>query len=95
MHGFCACKTMCVKIVDSSLYGLIYNELTDILFLYILPDEDMLNTKGLATLTEHQEVSWRLIKVENWDGKTFKTCKTKSDFTFNETCSFKSNWLDS
>ena len=67
--GFCArkmvlCECMvfvhaklCVKIVDSSLYGLIYNELTDILFLYILPDEDMLNTKGLATLTEHQEVS--------------------------------------
>ena len=48
---------MCAKIVDSNLYGLIYNELTDILFLYILPDEDMLNTKGLATLTEHQEVS--------------------------------------
>ena len=71
MHGFRACKTMCAKIVDSNLYGLIYNELTDILFLYILPDEDMLNTKGLATLTEHQGVSWRLIKVENWDGKNF------------------------
>ena len=28
----------------------------------------MLN-KGLVILTEHQQVEWRLIKVENWDKK--------------------------
>ena len=27
----------------------------------------MLNTKGLVTLTEYQQMGWRLIKVENCD----------------------------
>ena len=31
----------------------------------------MLNTKDLVSLTEHQLVGWRLIKVENWD-KNYK-----------------------
>ena len=29
----------------------------------------MLNVKGLASLTEDQQVGWRLIKEENWDNK--------------------------
>ena len=29
----------------------------------------MLNTKGLVTLTEYEQVSWKLIKVENCDNK--------------------------
>ena len=29
----------------------------------------MLNAKGLAALTEHRQVDWRLIRVENWNGK--------------------------
>ena len=32
----------------------------------------MLNTKGLVALTEHQQVGWRLIKVENQDKKITK-----------------------
>ena len=32
----------------------------------------MLNTKGLVTLTEHQQVGQRLIKVEKWDNKNYK-----------------------
>ena len=32
----------------------------------------MLNTKGLVALTEHQEVGWSLIEVENWDSKSYK-----------------------
>ena len=35
----------------------------------------MLNRKGLAALTEHQQVSWRLLKVENWDNKNYKRHK--------------------
>ena len=31
--------------------------------------KDMLNTKGLFTLTEYQQVGRRLIKVENWGNK--------------------------
>ena len=40
----------------------------------------MLNRKGLVTLTEHQQVSWRLIKAENSDNKN--TYTVESDFTF-------------
>ena len=32
----------------------------------------MLNTKELVTLTQHQQVGWRLTKVENWDNKNYK-----------------------
>ena len=32
----------------------------------------MLNTKDLVALTEHQQVGWRLITVENWDNKNYK-----------------------
>ena len=32
----------------------------------------MLNTKGLVALTKHQQVGWRLIKVENCDNKNYK-----------------------
>ena len=32
----------------------------------------MLNRKGSVTLIEHQQVSWRLVKVENWDNKSYK-----------------------
>ena len=35
----------------------------------------MLNTKSLVALTEHQQVSWRLIKVENWENKDYKRNK--------------------
>ena len=31
----------------------------------------MLTTKGLLALTEHKQVSWRLIKVENYDNKNY------------------------
>ena len=33
----------------------------------------MLNTEDLGALTEHQLVGWKLIKVENWDNKNYKT----------------------
>ena len=29
----------------------------------------MLNRMGLVALTEHKQVSWRLIRIENWDKK--------------------------
>ena len=32
----------------------------------------MLNTEDLVSLTEHQLVGWKLIKVENWDNKNYK-----------------------
>ena len=32
----------------------------------------MLITKGLATLTEHQQVEKKLIKVEKWDNNNYK-----------------------
>ena len=31
-----------------------------------------LNIKGLVTLTENQQVDWRLIQLENWDNKNYK-----------------------
>ena len=31
----------------------------------------MLTKKGLAALTEHKQVSWRLIKAENYDNKNY------------------------
>ena len=47
-----------------------------------MSDEDMLNRKGLVTLTEHQQVDWRLIKVENCDNKLSEIYSAESDFTF-------------
>ena len=41
----------------------------------------MLNTKGLVTLTEYQQVGWRLIKVENCDN-LWEAYIAESDFTF-------------
>ena len=44
--------------------------------------EDTLNTKGLVTLTEYQQMGWRLIKVGNWDNKNYKRYIAEPDFTF-------------
>ena len=41
----------------------------------------MLNRKGLVALIEHQQVNWRLIKVENWDIKDYKRHTAEADFT--------------
>ena len=41
----------------------------------------MLNTKGLVTLTEYQQVGWRLNKVENCDN-LWEAYIAESDFTF-------------
>ena len=53
----------------------------------------MLNRKGLVTLTQHQQVGGRLIKVENWDNKNCKG-HTQLDLILflNETCSFANNF---
>ena len=53
----------------------------------------MLNRKGSVALTEHQQVSWKLIKGENWDNKNYKK-HTHSNLIlfFNETCYFLSNF---
>ena len=32
----------------------------------------MLNTKGLVTLAEYQQVGWAMIKVENCDNKNYQ-----------------------
>ena len=32
----------------------------------------MLNRKGLVTLTEYQQVNWRLIEVENCNNKNYQ-----------------------
>ena len=37
-----------------------------------MSDEDVLNSKDLVALIEHQQVRWRLIKVENWVNKNYK-----------------------
>ena len=42
----------------------------------------MLSTIGLVTLTEYQQVGWRLIKVENCDNENYQICIAESDFTF-------------
>ena len=53
----------------------------------------MLNRKGLVVLIEHQQVSWRLIKVENWDNKNYKRhTQPKLILLFNKTCYFTSNF---
>ena len=53
----------------------------------------MLNRKGLVALIEHQQVSWRLIKVENWDNKNDKRhTQPKLTLVFNKTCYFTSNF---
>ena len=61
--------------------------------LTLISDEDMLNTKGLVGLTEHEKVGWRWSKVENWDNKIYKR-QTYPNLIllFNETCSFTSNF---
>ena len=41
----------------------------------------MLGTKDVVVLTEHQQVAWRLIKVENWDNKNYKRHIAESDWT--------------
>ena len=56
-----------------------------------ISDEDMLNTRGLVPLTDHQKVGWRLIKVENWDNKNYKR-HDLLNLLFNETCSLTSNF---
>ena len=50
----------------------------------------MLNTKGLAALTEYQQMGWRLIKVEKCDN-LLETYIVEHDFTYNEIYSFTSN----
>ena len=53
----------------------------------------MLNTKGLVTLTEHQQVGQRLIKVEKWDNKNCKRyIQSNLILLFHETCSFTSKF---
>ena len=43
----------------------------------------MLNRKSLVALTEHQQGSWRLIKVLNWDKqKLQETYTAETDFTY-------------
>ena len=42
----------------------------------------MLNGKGLVALIEHQQVSWRLIKVETGKQKLQETYTAETDFTF-------------
>ena len=43
----------------------------------------MLNRDGLVTLTKHQQVSRRLIKVKNWDDKKLEEAYTgESNLTF-------------
>ena len=53
----------------------------------------MLNRKGLVALIEYQQVSWRLIKVENWDNKNYnRHTQPKLILLFNETCYVTSNY---
>ena len=33
----------------------------------------MLNRMGLVALTEHKQMRWRLIRIENWDKKLHET----------------------
>ena len=53
----------------------------------------MLISKGIVALIEHQQVSWRLIKVENWDNKNYKRhAQQRLILLFNKTCCFTSNF---
>ena len=53
----------------------------------------MLSTKELVALTEHQQVCWKFIKVENWGNKNYKRhTQPNLILLFNETCSFTSNF---
>ena len=61
--------------MGANLHSFIYNMLIDMSCNHLtlkISDEDMLNTRGLVPLTEHQKVGWRLIKVANWDNKNYK-----------------------
>ena len=50
----------------------------------------MLDPKGLVALTEHQQVGWRLIKVENWDNKNYKrNTQQNLILLFNKTCFYR------
>ena len=96
VHTFVYAKS-CVHImvtVDTNLHHLIYNLLIAIVFsLHILLSvKDVLNTKSLVTLTEYQQVGWRLIKLENYNNKNYQR-HTQPNLTllFNEIYSFTSN----
>ena len=53
----------------------------------------MLNTKGLVTLTECQQVGWRTIKVENCNNKNYqRQTQPNLILLFNEIYSFTSNF---
>ena len=53
----------------------------------------MLNRKGAVALIEHRQVTWRLIKVENWDNKNYKRhTQPNLILIFNKTCYFTSNY---
>ena len=55
--------------------------------------EDMLNTKGLVTLTEYQQAGWRLIKVEKCDNKNDQRhAESNLILLFNEIYSFTGNF---
>ena len=54
---------------------------------------DMLNTKGLVTLNEYQQVGWGLIKVESCDKKNYQRhTEPNLILLFNEIYSFISNF---
>ena len=42
----------------------------------------MLNTNDLAALTEYQQVSWRLIKVENCNNKNYQRHTSRISYYF-------------
>ena len=53
----------------------------------------MLDTKGLVTLTEYQQVGFRLIKVENSNNKNYQRHASPNlILLFNEIHSFTSNF---
>ena len=58
--------------MGANLHCLIYSLLIVIVFPTLFAIGDVLNTKGLVVLTEYQQVSWRLIKVENCDNKNYQ-----------------------
>ena len=52
----------------------------------------MLNRMGLVALTEHKQVSWRLIRIENWDKKITRDTQSNLILLFNKTCYFTSSF---
>ena len=53
----------------------------------------MLNTKGLVTLTEYQQVNQRLIEVDNCDNKNYQRhTQPNLILLFKEIYSFTSNF---